>query len=141
MILRGISITISRAGPVGSSWPGPPPPTPPTGRGDNHPQPSFWPFLTPGVVLCHLGVVLSPPLGVCVYPLIGVGLSLQRGGFIPPRGWFYPPLGHFGGGGGYCPFGVVLSPLLGDLSPHWAAGGGGGLITLLGAEGYGASLR
>ena len=57
------------------------------------PQPPFWPFLTPGVVLCHLGVVLSPLLHWWVYPPIGVvlspylviggGLSLVWGGFIP----------------------------------------------------------
>ena len=39
----------------------------------------FLPFLTPGVVLCHLGVVLIPPFA-------GVGLSPQKGGFIPPFG-------------------------------------------------------
>ena len=51
----------------------------------------------------------------------------QRGGFIPPRGWFYPPNGSFGGGGGYCPFGVVLSPLFSGfippLSPFWGQRG------------------
>ena len=78
----------------------------------NHPQmwdkttpnPPFWPFLTPGVVLCHSGVVLSPLLG---------GLSPQRGGFIPT-------LGH---GGGitllwwfYHPFSVILSV---NLEPQY----------------------
>ena len=45
----------------------------PKGGGWNHPQPPFCPFLTPGVVLCHSGVVLSSLLGGgWVYPLEGV---------------------------------------------------------------------
>ena len=76
---------------------------PPPNGGQNHPQPSFWPFLTPGVVLCHLGVVLSPLSGEWVYPLKGVVLSPQRGGFIPP-------LGHLGGRGGSRLWGGFIPP-------------------------------
>ena len=74
------------------------------------------------------------------------------GGFVPPggglilaKGWFYPPKGvvlspHWvisGGGGGYCPFGVALSPLFGDFIP---IGRWGGVVTSSGAEGYAPSL-
>ena len=61
--------------------------------GINPPPTPFLAFLTPGVVLCHLGVFLSPLLG-------GGGLSPQRGGLSPHwvfwggitlLGWFYPP--------------------------------------------------
>ena len=88
---------------------------PPPNGGQNHPQPPFWPFLTLGVVLCHLGVVLSPPLDVWVYLFIRVVLSTHGGGFMPPLGQL---------GGGYCPVGVVLSPLLGDFIPIGRGGGG-----------------
>ena len=69
----------------------------------------------------------TPPLGVWVYPLIGVVLSPQRTCFILPRGWFYPPIGAFFGGG-YHPFGVGLSPLSGDFI--LPLGGRGGGVTL-----------
>ena len=74
------------------------------------PNPLFWPFLTPGVVLCHLGVVLSPLLQGWVYPPKGVVLS--------------PHLVIWGGF--YHPFGVVLSPIFGDFIPLLAGGGGVG---------------
>ena len=69
--------------------------------------------------------------GGCFSLLFGGGgcLSPQGGGFIPP-------LGH---GGGYHPFGVVVSPFSVGLSPHWAEGGGE-VVTLLRAERYGSSL-
>ena len=56
-------------------------------------KPLFWPFWTPGVVLCHLGVVLFPLLQGLLYPpkgvvlsphwVIGGVLSPFWGGFIP----------------------------------------------------------
>ena len=77
-----------------------------------------------------------PPGGSFIHPFGGLGLSPHRGALIPPRGWFYPPIGSFAGG--YCPFGVVLSLLVGDFIPP--SGRGGGVVTLSGAEGYGPSL-
>ena len=74
------------------------------------PNPPFWPFLTHGVVLCHLGVV-----------------------FPPQWGWVYPPPPHLViFWEGYHPFGVVLSPLFGDFIHLLGGGGGGGVVTLLG---------
>ena len=74
------------------------------------PPPLFWPLLTPGVVLFHLGVVLSPLLQGWVYPPKGVVLSphlvIWRV-FITPLGWFCPPF-------------------LGILFPYWPGGGGVG---------------
>ena len=71
------------------------------------PNPFFWPFLTPGVVLCHPGVVLSPLLQGWVYPLKGVVLSP----YLVIEGVYH------------C-FGVVLSPIFGDFIPLLAGGGG-----------------
>ena len=81
------------------------------------PNPFFWPILTPGVVLCHLGVGLSPLLQGWVYP------PLCRGGFIPPKGWFYPPIWSLGGGF-ITPLGWFYPPFLVILSPYWPGGGG-----------------
>ena len=55
-------------------------------------------FIPLGLVLCHSGVVLSPPFfgGGC--PLKGVVLSPQKRSSFPPTGWFYPPIGSFGWG-------------------------------------------
>ena len=53
------------------------------------------------------------------------GLSPQRGGFIPL----------FGHGGGYHPFGMILSPIFGDFILPL----GGGVVTLCGGGVYGPS--
>ena len=67
-----------------------------------------------------------PPGGGFIPPLGGVGLS--PGGLIPAKGRFNPPIGSLGGG--YCPFGVVLSSLFGDFIPPWGGNGGGGVWPL-----------
>ena len=61
----------------------------------------------------------------------GGGFMPPGGGFIPLMGvWVYPVIGvvlspHWViGGGGYCPFGMVLSPLLGDFIPPLGDEGG-----------------
>ena len=81
-----------------------------------------------------------PIWGGC-FPLKAVVLSPQSGGFIPQMGWFYPPNGvvlshHWVmGGGAITPLGWFYPWLIPPLG-----GGGGGVVTHLGAEGYGPSL-
>ena len=52
------------------------------------------------------------------------------GGVISPKGWFTLRLFTGEGGGGYHPFGVVLSPIFGDFIPPL----GGGVVTFSGGE-------
>ena len=83
-----------------------------------------------------------PPGGGCIPRYGGVGLSPQRfytrkGVVLSPQGGgFIPPIGSWGGGV-ITPLGCFYPPFSVILSPHWA---GGGVVTLLGAEGYGPSL-
>ena len=82
------------------------------------------------------GYQITPKWGMKAPPTRFVAIFDPQGVFIPPKGWLYPPICFLGGG--YHPFGVVLSPLFGDFTPppRWA----GRLSPFLGGEGWPISM-